>query len=371
MKRCALCNVLALSCGLLTFGASTWLFGETVHAVSVGGSEIATLASPANVAQYVHDRFQIPQTVSVNAQPVKHSTVPHFYQTLVTVNDGKQTRAFNAFITDDARCFGLGAVFALNGVSEADLIRCVRQAASLPAAARITVGAFSKTRLQGFLRSKVTVELGTKTETGELFATQDQRAGILGLLLPFRRDFVEQLIDTKDQPSIGAAQATVTIVEYADLECPRCAVVQKFLETEFLPKYSSRVRMVFKEFPLSFHPWANTAALANECAYQIDPSMFLGYRSMIFGAQDTINPGNVRDRLLSLGETAGLNRVRLTSCLDSEASRGRIEASRAEAETLGINGTPAFAINGKVVVDMASPAAFYRMVDEALAAARK
>jgi len=371
MKGYALGKVLALSCGLLIFWASTGLFGESVHAEPVGGNEIGTLASPANVAQYVHDRLQIPETVTVSAEPVKHSTVPHFYQTLVTVNDGKQTRAFNAFITDDARCFGLGAVFALNGVSEADLIRCVRQAASLPAAARITVGAFSKTRLQGFLRSKVTVELGTKAETWELFVTQDRQAGILGLVLPFRRDFVEQLIDTKNQPSVGAAQAPVTIVEYADLECPRCAVVQKFLETEFLPKYSSMVRMVFKEFPLPFHAWSKTAALANECAYQIDPSMFLGYRSMIFGTQATINPGNVRDRLLSLGEDAGLNRVRLSSCLDSEASRGRINASRAEAETLGINGTPTFAINGRVVVDMASPAAFYKMVDEALAAARK
>jgi protein-disulfide isomerase len=371
MKRCVWGKVLALSCGLLTIAGPTGLFGETVHAGTVGGNEIATLVSPANVAQYVHDRFQIPATVSVNAQPVKHSTVPHFYQTLVTVNDGKQTRAINAFFTDDARCFGLGAVFALNGISEADIIRCVGQAASLPPAAKVTVGAFTKTRLQGFLRSKVTVELGTKAETWEIFVTQDQQAGILGLLLPFRRDFVEQLIDTRDQPSIGPARAPVTIVEYADLECPRCAVVQKFLETEFLPKYSSRVRMVFKEFPLSFHPWANTAALANECAYQIDPSLFLGFRSMIFGAQATISPGNVRDRLLGLGETAGLNRVRLTSCLDSEASLGRIEASRAEVEALRINGTPAFAINGRVVVDMASPAAFYKMVDDALAAAKK
>ena len=76
-------------------------------------------------------------------------------------------------------------------------------------------------------------------------------------------------MDTEpNQPRPGAC--TVTIVEYADLECPRCAMVQKFLEAEFLPKYGSRVRLDVQEFPLSFHTWSTSAAVANECAYKID-----------------------------------------------------------------------------------------------------
>jgi predicted DsbA family dithiol-disulfide isomerase len=79
----------------------------------------------------------------------------------------------------------------------------------------------------------------------------------------------------------------------------------------------------------------------------------------------------VRDRVLDLGEDAGLNRVKLTSCLDSQDSRPRIEASRLEAETLGVIASPTFSINGRVIRGVPSPATFYRMVEEALAAAGK
>ena len=100
---------------------------------------------------------------------------------------------------------------------------------------------------------------------------------------------MQRLINTKNQPSVGPSNAPVTIVEYADLECPRCAYFQKFLEEELIPRYGNKVRIVFKEFPLTFHTWSTTGAVANECAYVIDPSKFLNYRTLIFGSQATIN----------------------------------------------------------------------------------
>jgi hypothetical protein len=66
------------------------------------------------------------------------------------------------------------------------------------------------------------------------------------------------------------------------LECPYCAQFQKFLDRDFLPKYASEVRFIFKEFPLSKHPWPMAAAFANECAYTIDSGSFARFRSLIF-----------------------------------------------------------------------------------------
>lgn len=175
----------------------------------------------------------------------------------------------------------------------------VRDAAKLPATAEVTVGPFASAAFPDFLKSTVTVRDGTKVQSGELFVTRGHRMGIFGLVLPYRRDFVEQLIDTKDQPTFGPANARVTIVEYADLQCPGCAFFQKFLEKEFLPHYRSKVRIVFKEFPLPSHDWSTTAAVANECAYLIDPSKYLNYRALIFGNQETISLTSVRERLLS------------------------------------------------------------------------
>jgi protein-disulfide isomerase len=330
-------------------------------------SGVPAAASPANIVQYVRDRFQFPPTVSVNAQPVHRSQFPHFYQTSITVDDGKQKRVSDVFITDDARCFVAGNIFAMNGTTSAEIARCVRDAAKLAATAEITVGHFANTVFPDFLKSTVTVRDGTKVQSGNLYMTRNHRTGIFGLVLPFRQDFVEQLIDTRNQPSIGPARAPVRIVEYADLECPMCAYFQQFLESDLLSHYAGRVRVVFKEFPLSFHPWSTNAAVANECAEQIDPSRFLNYRSLIFANQQIISVTNLREQLLSLGEQAGLNRINLSSCLDAKASLSRIEASRSEAQALGVNQTPTFFVNGRIVIGIQSSSSFYAIVDKALA----
>ncbi len=348
--------------------SSVRVLGSTGPGRSGHLSGINEPASPANVVQFVRDRFGIPESAVVNAQPVKPSALPHFYQTIVTVDDGGNKRALNAFITDDGQCFALGSLFALEGATVADIVKCVRQAAALSDSAKVSVGAFTSTPFKNFLRSTVTVQVGTKSQKGDVYISRDYRVGFLGLALPFRRDFVESLINARNQPSIGPVDAPVTIFEYADLECPHCALFQKFLETEFLPKYNSRVRIVFKEFPLSFHTWSAVGAVANECAYQIDPASFLPFRSMIFGNQSTINAANVRERLLNLGEEVGLDRARLSMCLDTKASHGRVDSSRAEGEFLVINGTPAFVINGRVLPDL-TPSTFYKVVDEELTAA--
>ena len=201
-------------------------------------------------------------------------------------------------------------------------------------------------------------ESDTSDITADLSDIRAANSGFYGLL-----------IDTKDQPSVGPANARVTIVEYADLECPTCAYFQKFLESEFLPHYGSKVRIVFKEFPISSHPWSATAAVANECAFQIDPSKFLNYRTLIFGNQETITVTNLRAQLLSLGEQAGLDRVNLSSCLDSKASLGRIEACRKEALALGVDRTPTFFVNGRIVIGVPPAPAFYAIVDAAMASA--
>ena len=359
--------LLALLCS--TFMLATWnpLFGDTQHVASTLKPGVPAAATPANIIQYVRDRFEVPAAVRVDAEPLHQAPIPRFYQTAVTLDDGKQKRVSDVFITTDALCFVVGNIFALNGATHAEIVRCVREAAKLPATAEVTVGPFVSSAFPDFVQSTVTVRDGPKVQSGELFVTRDHRAGVLGLVLPFRRDFVERLIDTKNQPSVGPAQARVTIVEYADLECPSCAYFQKFLEGEFLPRYGSKVRIVFKEFPLPSHPWSTTAAVANECGFLIDPSKFVNYRTLIFGNQEAITVTNVREQLLRLGEQAGLNRLNLSSCLDANASLTRIEACRKEAQALGVSKTPTFFVNGRMVAGVPSATAFYAIVDEAMA----
>ena len=162
MMRTTSQRVLAVACWLFISAQCASLFGDTQHSGRTVGKGIAELASRANIIQYVRDRFEVPETVRVAAEPVHRSPFSRFYQTVVTVNDGKQNRVSDVFITNDARCFVVGNIFALNGVTSAEIVRCVRDAAKLPATAEVTVGPFASTAFPDFLKSTVTVQDGTK-----------------------------------------------------------------------------------------------------------------------------------------------------------------------------------------------------------------
>ena len=357
--------------GLLACSVCLFLAGANVLRGETGRSQTARapgLAGPEKIVQYVRDRFRVPDGVKLTAEPLGNSQFPVFYQTVVTADDGKEKRASNVFITKDGRCFVLGNVFALQQGSTAELIRCVREVTKLPSQTELKIGTFNKTPYPQFLKSVITASDGKNTPTAEIFITQDRRTGIMGIVVPFREDFVRSMIKTKDVPSLGPSNAPVTVVEYADLQCPMCARLHEFLEKDLLPKYGDKVRVIFKEFPLPGHDWSATAAVANECAYQINPSAFPSYRTLIFGNQNVINVANVRERLLSLADGAGVDRSRLTVCIDSKASLSRVEAGRQEGKDLGVNMTPTTFVNGRIIVGLPSEAAFDKIVDEALLA---
>lgn len=327
--------------------------------------------TPEKIVQYVRDRFEVPESVKVTAESLGNSQFPIFFQTIVTTDDGKEKRASNVFITKDGRCFVMGNVFALPHGSTAEIMRCVREVTKLPSQTELKIGTFNKTSYPQFLKAVITASDGKNTQTAEIFITKDRRTGILGIVLPFREDFVRGLIKTKDVPSLGPSNALVTVVEYADLQCPACAHLHEFLEKELLPKYGDKVRVIFKEFPLPMHDWSTAAAVANECAYQINPLVFPGYRTLIFANQNAINASNVRERLLALGDEPGVERSRLAVCIDSKASLSQVEAARQEGEDLGVNKTPTTFVNGRIIVGLASQATFDKIVDEALLARTK
>jgi protein-disulfide isomerase len=329
----------------------------------------ARLASPEKIVQFVRDRFEVPENVKLTAGPLDKSEFPIFFQTVITSENGNQKRTNNVFITKDGRCLVMGNVFALHDGSTADLIRCLREAAKIPAQKELKVGAFDKTPYPQFLKSVVTASDGKNTQSGDVFITKDRRTGIVqGIILPFRDDVVRSMINTKDMPSQGPANAPVTVVEYADLECPTCARLQEFLEKQLLPKYGDKVRVIFKEFPIPGHEWSATAAVANECAYEINPSAFSGYRTLIFASQTSINATNVRERLVSLGEQAGLDAVKLATCVDSKASQPRVEAGRREGNDLSVNKTPTSFVNGRIIIGLQTESAWDKIIGDALLA---
>lgn len=235
----------------------------------------------------------------------------------------------------------------------------------------ITVGPLTPSIYPQFLKTIVTVAAGTRKSSEEFFVTRDGdyliQGSVFGLNGSPEKE-VERQIDLNDQPSIGPATAPVTIVEYADLECPMCAKMHEFLQKQVAPKYGDKVRIVFKEFPLyTIHPWSVQAAVADACAFRINPADYLAYRSLVFENQTAIKTETVREQLLDFGAQAGLDRAKLAACYDSKQTLPAVRQDVEEGQKLGVNSTPTFFINGKMEAGALPPADFFKVIDEALA----
>jgi protein-disulfide isomerase len=250
------------------------------------------------------------------------------------------------------------------------IVRYLRERFPLSATAKMTVGPLRPSAYPGFYQATVTVEDGKDKGSQEFYVSKDGHYLLQGNIYTLGADpkrEAERQISTQGKPSAGPATAPVTIVEYADLQCPTCAKMHEFLENQLLPKYAEKVRVVFKEYPLvQIHDWALTASLANECVYAIKPDAFVAYRTKVFENQTSITATSAQAQLLRFAEQAGLDLAKVRDCINSKQTMGEIESDFKEAQTLGVSSTPTFFINGKMLVGGPAPEEFYKVVDEAL-----
>jgi protein-disulfide isomerase len=157
----------------------------------------------------------------------------------------------------------------------------------------------------------------------------------------------------------GPSHAKVTVVVFSDFECPFCsrgAAAMKALEERF----GSRVRFAFKHHPLPMHPHARLAAAASLAAE--DQGKFWQLHDALFAHQGQLDRAGLEKR----AEELGLDLSRFRSALDSGAAEARLAADEAEAQRLGVNGTPTFFINDRRVVGAQPAEALAAVIDEEL-----
>lgn len=320
------------------------------------------------VLTFVREKYGIPDTVQLTAGPLQSAQDSAYYECMITVQNAGKTSSQAVSISKDGRYLAMTPLFYLGGNTQNAIAGAMREAYKLGSEWSLSVGPFRSSPVPGFYQVSVKADDKGQHRSGEFYVTTDKQFVVLGPVYVVRSNSEnERLINTHNQPTSGPPDAPVTIVEYADLECPSCARLQPFLEDQVLPRYGNKVRIIYKEYPLPMHPWSRTAAVASQCAYEVDPLAFVRFRSSIFASQDQINVTNVRDSLLRLGEQAGIDRLKLAACMDSNASLPRVEADVREGDLLQVTSTPTSFINGRIVVGMQSPAEFYKVIDQALA----
>lgn len=161
----------------------------------------------------------------------------------------------------------------------------------------------------------------------------------------------------------GDKNAKVTLVEYSDFECPFCARYQPTLE-QILNEYEGQVNVVYRHYPLSFHPQAQKAGEASECA--ADQGQFWEMHDQLFvlNSAGTLSLATMKT---AAGEL-GLNQSTFDNCLDNGDKAQTVKDELAEGSVYGVNGTPATFVNGELVSGAQPFESFKVVIDNALAA---
>jgi protein-disulfide isomerase len=143
---------------------------------------------------------------------------------------------------------------------------------------------------------------------------------------------------------LGDANAAVVLVEYGDYQCPACGRAHMVLK-DVLGRFGPRLRFVFRNFPLTAaHPFADTAAEAAESVGAHGGNdAFWDMHDILFENQDALEI----DDLLGYAEAAGVDVDAIAADLSSGAQRGRVRADVTSGTRSGVDGTPAFFVNGR------------------------
>ncbi len=207
------------------------------------------------------------------------------------------------------------------------------------------------------LKDRIAQALVNQQRQGQMqkLVTELQKQANLKIDLPQPRVQV-----AAEGPARGPKDAPVTIVEFSDFECPYCGAAHDTVE-QVMSAYAGKVRLVYRQFPLSFHPHAEKAAEASLCA--ADQGKFWEYHDVLFKNQKKLEPTDLKAH----ASEVGIDAQKFGQCLDSGDKKKAVDADQQAGLAAGVGGTPAFFING-IFLNGAQPIdEFKKVIDGELA----
>lgn len=163
---------------------------------------------------------------------------------------------------------------------------------------------------------------------------------------------------SQGHPQRGPNGAPVTIVEFSDFQCPYCRQAEPTLK-QVRSKYGDRVRIVYMDFPLGFHPQAMGAALAARCADE--QGRFWAYHDALFAGQSGLSTPALKDLAVRLN----LDTASFDSCLDQRKYESNVLSDKAKGKNANVSGTPTFVVNGTAFAGAQPLSAFESAIDAA------
>jgi len=168
-----------------------------------------------------------------------------------------------------------------------------------------------------------------------------------------------QAVAAANAPSKGPTGAPIELIEFSDFQCPFCQRANPTVD-QVLQTYGDRIHFVYRHFPLSNHPNARPAAEAAQCA--AEQGKFWPYHDKLFANASKLGDADLKTHAAEVGVDA----AKFNACVDSHKYRAQVDADARAGEEAGVNGTPAFFINGRMISGAQPFSEFKRIIDEEL-----
>ena len=162
----------------------------------------------------------------------------------------------------------------------------------------------------------------------------------------------------------GPANAPIELIEFSDFQCPYCQRANPTV-TQVLQTYGDRIHFVYRHFPLASHPNAKPAAEASQCA--AEQGKFWQFHDRLFANPSRLSGPDLKQTAAELG----LDAATFNQCVDTHKYATQVEADLHDGEEAGVNGTPAFFVNGRMLNGAQPFDAFKRIIDEELEAKKR
>jgi protein-disulfide isomerase len=165
-----------------------------------------------------------------------------------------------------------------------------------------------------------------------------------------------------DEPQLGPDDALVTIIEFADYQCPYCIDSVKPL-ADAMAAYEGDVRLIFKHYPLPGHPRAAPAAYASWAAHQ--QGQFWEFHDRLFEEKASI------EKVPEWVKEFGLDANKFGADMESDGARRAVDNDMLSGAKIGVSGTPAFYVNGHLYRGKRSEVDWRKIIEAELAYAKE
>lgn len=320
---------------------------------------------------FIQERFLIPTPDRIQVAPSQPSPFPELAMHPVTMTGdrGKQIN-FSVFTVQGSSKILMGQLLDLgkSGTDDQRLLNALRDKFHLPAATQVDFTPAVPAGFGGLDRR----EASAPGQQGhmDIYVNAAQTYAIAGQIAdldsdPWNKADLSTLHLT-DRATLGPADAPVTIVEFGDFECPYCAHAIQTVENAVQNTYSGKVRLIFKNFPLRGHAWAQPAAIAGECVREQNPAAFWDYVHDIYRDQSSINAGNFSQHVDQFVSDHQLDPQVMHACIMGDQAEAQVAQDTADGQRIHIVSTPSFFVNGIPVIGDRDAATFDFVIDSAL-----